>query len=250
MTKLLEGKIAVITGGSSGIGLETAKKFVAEGAYVFITGRRKAELDAAVSEIGHNVTAVQGDVTNLADLDKLYSVVKEEKGKVDILFANAAIAEGAPLEAITESHYDRHFDINVKGLVFTVQKALPLLTEGSSIILMASIVGIKGMGGLSIYSATKAAIRNLARSWIQDLKGRKIRINAISPGNTETPGLAGLAGSEAEVGGFYDYLSTLTPLGRNGQPAEIAAVVAFLASDAASFINGADIQVDGGFAQI
>lgn len=250
MLKQLEGKIAVITGGSSGIGLATAKKFVAEGAFVYITGRRKAELEQAISEIGKNVIAVQGDVTNLADLDRLYSVVKQEKGKLDILFANAAIAEGTPLEAITEAHFDRHFDINVKGMVFTVQKALPLMGEGTTIILTASVSGIKGTAGLSIYSATKAAIRNLARSWVLDLKGRKIRVNAISPGSTETPGLATLAGSDADVSGFYEFLSSQIPLGRNGQPAEIAAVVAFLASDAASFINGADIQVDGGSAQI
>lgn len=250
MTKLLERKIAVITGGSTGIGLATAKKFVDEGAYVFITGRRQAELDTAIAEIGHNVTAVQGDVSNLNDLDRLYSLVKQEKGKLDILFANAAIAEGAPLEAITEVHFDRHFDINVKGMVFTVQKALPLMGEGASIILTSSVSGIKGTAGLSIYSATKAAIRNLARSWVLDLKGRKIRVNAISPGSTETQGLASLAGPDGDINGFFDYLGSQIPLGRNGQPAEIAGVVAFLASEAASFINGADIQVDGGSAQI
>jgi Dehydrogenases with different specificities (related to short-chain alcohol dehydrogenases) len=250
MTQSLEGKIAVITGGGTGIGLATAKKFVAEGAHVFITGRRKTKLDDAVSEIGKNVTAVQGDVSNQEDLDRIFSVVKEEKGKLDILFANASVAESASLEEITEAHYDRLFDSNVKGMVFTVQKALPLLAEGSSVILTSSVSGIKGQAGLSIYSATKAAIRSLVRSWVLDLKGRKIRVNAISPGSTETPGLASLAGPDADMNAFYNYLSKEIPLGRNGQPAEIAAVVAFMASDAASFINGADIQVDGGTAQV
>jgi NAD(P)-dependent dehydrogenase (short-subunit alcohol dehydrogenase family) len=222
MAGLLEGKVAVITGGATGIGLATAKKFAAEGAYVFIMGRRKPELDAAVAAIGKQVTAVQGDVTKLADLDRLYSAVKAEKGKLDIVFANAAIAEGAALEHVTEEHFDRHFDINVKGTVFTVQKALPLIGEGASIIVTASISGIKGQAGLGIYSATKAAIRNLVRTWVLDLKGRGIRVNAISPGTTVTP---------AE-----------TP--------EIANVVAFLASDQASYVNGADIQVDGGLAQV
>jgi NAD(P)-dependent dehydrogenase (short-subunit alcohol dehydrogenase family) len=250
MAGLLEGKVAVITGGATGIGLATAKKFVSEGAHVFIVGRRKAALDAAVAAIGKQVTAVQGDVTKLADLDRLYSDVKTEKGKLDIVFANAAIAEGASLELVTEDHFDRHFNINVKGTVFTVQKALPLLNDGASVIVTASISGIKGQAGLGIYSATKAAVRNLVRTWILDLKGRGIRVNAISPGTTVTPGLDGLAGQEADLNGFYDYLGSLVPIGRNAEPAEIANVVAFLASDRASYINGADIQVDGGLAQI
>ncbi len=250
MAGLLEGKIAVITGGATGIGLATAKRFVAEGAHVFIMGRRQAELDAAVAAIGSHVTAVQGDVTRLADLDRLYSGVKADKGRLDILFANAAFAQAAPLGQVTEEHFDRHFDVNVKGTVFTVQKALPLLGDGASIIVTASISGIKGQAGLGIYSATKAAIRNLVRTWVLDLKGLGIRVNAISPGTTVTPGLAGIAGPDADLKGFYDYLGSLVPMGRNGQTPEIANVVAFLASDQASYINGADIQVDGGLAQV
>lgn len=250
MTSRLAGKIAVITGGATGIGLATAKKFVSEGAVVFIMGRRKAELDAAVASLGGNAYGVQGDVTKLSDLDRLYEVVSTQKGKLDILFANAAIAEGSTLDQVTEEHFDRHFDINVKGMVFTVQKALPLLTSGASIIVTASISGIKGQAGLGIYSATKASIRNLVRTWVLDLKGRGIRVNAISPGTTVTPGLDGLAGPDADLQGFYEYLGNQVPLGRNAEPSEIANVVAFLASDEASYVNGADIQVDGGLAQV
>jgi NAD(P)-dependent dehydrogenase (short-subunit alcohol dehydrogenase family) len=250
MSGLLEGKVAVITGGATGIGRATAKKFVAEGAEVFIFGRRKAELETAATEIGRQVTAIQGDVTKLADLDRLYSAVKADKGNLDIVFANAAIAEGAALEQVTEEHFDRHFDINVKGTVFTVQKALPLLGQGASVVVTASISGIKGQAGLGIYSATKAALRNLVRTWVLDLKGRGIRVNAISPGTTVTPGLDGLAGPDADLKGFYDYLGSLVPIGRNAETPEIANVVAFLASDQASYINGADIQVDGGLAQV
>jgi NAD(P)-dependent dehydrogenase (short-subunit alcohol dehydrogenase family) len=250
MSGLLLDKVAVITGGATGIGLATAKKFVAEGAHVFIFGRRKPELDAAVKAIGRQVTAVQGDVTKLSDLDRLYAAVKAEKGKLNIVFANAAVAETAGLEQVTEEHFDRHFDINVKGSLFTLQKALPLLGEGASVIVNASISGIKGQAGLGIYSATKAALRNLVRTWVLDLKGRGIRLNAISPGTAVTPGLEGLAGQGADLKGFYDYLGGLVPLGRNAQPAEIANVVAFLASDQASYVNGADFQIDGGFAQV
>jgi NAD(P)-dependent dehydrogenase (short-subunit alcohol dehydrogenase family) len=228
MAGLLEGKVAVITGGATGIGLATAKKFAAEGAHVFIFGRRKAELDAAANTIGERVTAVQGYITKLTDLDRLYSRVKVEKGKLDIVFANAAIAETAALEQVTEEHFDRQFDINVKGTLFTPQRALPLLGEGASVIVTASISGIKGQAGLSIYSATKAALRNLVRTWVLDPKGRGIRVNAISPGTTVTPGLDGLAGQDADLKSFYDYLRGLVPLGRNAEPFEIANVVAFL----------------------
>src|ERR1700732_3412487 len=250
MAGSLEGKIAVVTGGGTGIGLATAKKFSSEGAFVFIIGRRQAELDAAASEIDDNVQAVQGDVTNLADLDRFYATVKAKKGRIDILFANAAVAEGAPLGAITEDHFDRHFGINVKGLVFTVQKALPLLADGSSIVLTSSVSAFTADPALSIYSATKAAIRSLARCWVLDLKDRKIRVNAVSPGSTETPGLAGLAGPGGDTSALYAFLDGRIPLGRLGRPEEIADAVAFLASEAASFINGADLQVDGGAEQI
>ena len=195
----LEGKIALITGGNSGIGLATAKQFVNEGAYVFITGRREPELAAAVKEIGRNVTGVQGDVSNLGDLDRLFAQIKREKGKLDIVFANAGVAKYAPLGTITEEHYDSIFDINVKGLLFTVQKALPLLPDGASIILNASIVASKGFSSNSVYSATKAAVRSFARTWTTDLKDRRIRVNAVSPGSTDTPGLSDLLAS-AEVG--------------------------------------------------
>ena len=247
---LLEGKVAVITGGATGIGLATARKFVAEGAHVFIFGRRKAELNAAVEAIDEHITAVQGDVTKPSDLDRLYSAVKAEKGKLDVVFANAAFAATATIEQVTEEHLDRHFEINVKGTVFTLQKALPLLGEGASVIVNASISGIKGQAGLGIYSATKAALRNLVRTWILELKGRGIRVNAISPGTTVTPGLDSLAGEGADLKGFYDYLGGLVPLGRNAEPVEIANVVAFLASDQANYVNGADFQVDGGLAQV
>src|SRR5713226_7188298 len=196
MSGKLEGKVAVITGGNSGIGLATAKRFVAEGAYIFITGRRQAELDAAVKKIGENVAGVQGDVAKLADLDRLYATVKAKKGRIDILFANAGIGELAPLGAITEEHFDKTFNTNVKGLLFTVQKALPLLTDGGSIILTASTTSVKGTEAFSVYSASKAAIRSFARCWTLDLKQRNIRVNALSPGATETPGLHGLAQTE------------------------------------------------------
>jgi NAD(P)-dependent dehydrogenase (short-subunit alcohol dehydrogenase family) len=250
MSKKLSGKVAVVTGGNSGIGLATAKRFVAEGAHVFITGRRQAELDAAVKEIGDNVTAVQGDVSNLADLDRLYAKVKQEKGRIDVLFANAGGGEFQPLGQITEAHFDKMFNINVKGLLFTVQKALPLFQDGGSIILNASIVSIKGMPAFSVYSATKAAVRSFARSWTVDLKDRKIRVNALSPGPIETPALDGLAKSADEVKQLKAGLASGVPLGRMGQPDEIAKVAVFLASDDASFVTGIELFVDGGMAQI
>jgi NAD(P)-dependent dehydrogenase (short-subunit alcohol dehydrogenase family) len=245
MPGLLAGKVAVITGGAMGISLATAKKCVAEGAHAFIFGRRKAALDAAVTAIGGHAIAVQGDVTKLSDLDRLSTAVKAEQGKLDIVIANAAIAETAGLEQVTEEHVDRHFAINTKGTV-TVQQALPLLGDGASVIVTASISGVKGQAGLGMYSATKAALRTLVRTWVLELKGRGIRVNAMSPGTTVTPGLEGLAGPGADLQGFYDDLGSLVPLGRNAQPCEITNVVAFLASDQASDVNGADFQVDGG----
>jgi NAD(P)-dependent dehydrogenase (short-subunit alcohol dehydrogenase family) len=250
MSGKLEGKVAVITGGNSGIGLATAKRFVAEGAYIFITGRRQAELDAAVKKIGENVAGVQGDVAKLADLDRLYATVKAKKGRIDILFANAGIGELAPVGAITEEHFDKTFNTNVKGLLFTVQKALPLLPDAASIILNASIVASTGNPAFSVYSATKAAVRSFARTWILDLKERKIRVNAISPGPINTPGLDGL-GQTAGVGDqLKESLLASVPMGRIGTPDEIAKAVVFLASDDSSFVTGTELFVDGGAAQI
>jgi NAD(P)-dependent dehydrogenase (short-subunit alcohol dehydrogenase family) len=246
----LEGKNALITGGNSGIGLATAKQFVNEGAYVFITGRREPELAAAVMEIGGNVTGVQGDVSNPGDLDRLFAQIKLEKGKLDIVFANAGVAKFAPFGTITEEHYDSIFDINVKGLLFTVQKALPLLPDGASIILNASIVASKGLPANSVYSATKAAVRSFARTWTTDLKDRRIRVNAVSPGPIDTPGLNDLVASTGTGEQRLKMLSDSVPLGRLGTPDEIAKAVVFLASDDSSFITGAELFVDGGFAQV
>jgi len=254
--KKLEGKVAVITGGNSGIGLATAQRFVSEGAYVFITGRRQSELDAAVKQIGknnNNVTGVQGDVSNLADLDRLYATVKEQKGHIDILFANAGVGELAPLGEITEAHFDKTFGINVKGLLFSVQKALPLFQDdgsGGSIILNASIASSKGIEALSVYSATKAAVRSFARSWTVDLKHRKIHVNAISPGPIDTPGASGLVQGEEQIEQFKASQVAAVPLHRIGSPDEVAKVVSFLASDESSFITGIELFVDGGMAQI
>lgn len=246
----LNGKVALVTGGNSGIGLATAKRFVSEGAYVFITGRRQKELDAAVNEIGKNVTAVQGDVSNLADLDRLFAQIKKEKGKIDIVFANAGVAKYAPLGKITEEFYDSIFDINVKGVLFTVQKALPLMPDGGSIVLNASIVGSKGFSANSVYSATKAAVRSFARTWTTDLRSRRIRVNAVSPGATDTPGLRELFAS-SEIGqDRKKMISQVVPLGRLGTPDEIAKAVVFLASDDANYITGVELFVDGGIAQV
>jgi NAD(P)-dependent dehydrogenase (short-subunit alcohol dehydrogenase family) len=245
-----EGKVAVITGGNSGIGLATAQRLANEGAYVFITGRRQSELDAAIKLIGKNVTAVQGDVSNLADLDRLYATVKQQKGRIDILFANAGGGEFAPLGSITEAHYDKTFDLNVKGVLFTVQKALPLLVDGGAIILNASIVSSKGMPAFSVYSATKAALRSFARTWTVDLKDRKIRVNAVSPGPIETPGVDGLAKTPEDLAQIKANLASAVPMGRMGTSDEIAKAVSFLASDDASFITGIELFVDGGMAQV
>jgi len=246
----LDGKVALVTGGNSGIGLATAQEFVAEGAYVFITGRREAELAAAVKEIGKNVNGIRADVSNSGDLDQLFSRIKNEKGKLDIVFANAGVAKYAALGHITEELYDSIFDVNVKGVLFTVQKALPLIPEGGSIILNASIVGSKGLPANSVYSATKAAVRSFARTWTTDLRDRHIRVNVVSPGSTDTPGLSELFGS-SEVGQQrLKMISSLVPLGRLAKPKEIARAVVFLASDDSSYITGTELFVDGGFAQV
>ena len=246
----LEGKVALITGGNSGIGLATAKQFVNEGAYVYISGRRDTELAAAVKEIGKNVTGIQGDVSNLGDLDRLFAQVKREKGKLDIVFANAGVATYAPFGKITEEHFDSIFDINVKGLLFTVQKALPLLPDGASVILNASVVASKGLSSNSVYSATKAAIRSFARTWTTDLKDRHIRVNAVSPGPIDTPGLNNLLASSGAGEQRLKALSTVVPLGRLGTPDEIARAVVFLASEDSSYVTGTELFVDGGFAQV
>jgi NAD(P)-dependent dehydrogenase (short-subunit alcohol dehydrogenase family) len=246
----LDGKIALITGGNSGIGLATAKQFVNEGAYVFITGRREAELSGAVKDIGKNVTGVQGDVSNLSNLDRLFAQIKREKGKLDVVFANAGIARYAALGSITEEFYDSIFDVNVKGLLFTVQKALPLLPDGASIILNASIVASKGFSANSVYSATKAAVRSFARTWTTDLKDRGIRVNAVSPGTIDTPGLSDLLASSETGQQRKKMISNSVPLGRFGTPDEIAKAVVFLASDDSSYITGTELFVDGGFAQV
>jgi NAD(P)-dependent dehydrogenase (short-subunit alcohol dehydrogenase family) len=250
--KKLEGKVAVITGGSSGIGLATAQRFVSEeGAYVFITGRRQSELDAAVKQIGkNNVTGVQGDVSNLADLDRLYATVKEQKGRIDILFANAGVGEFAPLGEISETHFDKTFGINVKGLLFTVQKALPLFQDGGSIILNASIASSKGFETSTVYSSTKAAIRSFARTWTVDLKHRKIRVNAISPGPIDTPIFSSVIQNEEEIEQIKASLVASVPMGRMGSPDEVAKAVSFLASDDSSYVTGIELFVDGGMAQI
>lgn len=250
MSQQLRGKVAVITGGSSGLGLATAKRFVAEGASVFITGRRQDELDKAVALIGGDVVGVRADSSNPADLDRLYEIIGLKKGRLDIVFANAGILEKGPLGELTEGSVDRLFDINVKGLVFTVQKALPLMVDGGAILLTSSMVASKGLPGNSIYAATKASIRSLGRGWMVDLKARKIRVNAISPGAIHTPGLTGAAADSAAAQSMLDHFATLIPAGRVGEPDEVAKVAVFLASDNASYINGADIAVDGGWTQV
>jgi NAD(P)-dependent dehydrogenase (short-subunit alcohol dehydrogenase family) len=246
----LAGKIALITGGSSGIGFATAKQFVGEGAYVFITGRRETELAAAVKEIGTNVAGVKGDVSDLHDLDRLFTQIKREKGKLDIVFANAGVAKYAALGGITEELYDSVFSINVKGMLFTVQKALPLMPDGSAIIVASSIVGSKGLSANSVYAATKAVARSFARTWTTDLKHRHIRVNAISPGSIDTPGLNGLLDSGPAGEQRRKMIYAATPVGRFGTPDEIAKAAVFLASDDASYVTGIELFVDGGFAQV
>ncbi len=249
--KKLEGKVAVITGGSSGIGLATARRFVDEGAHVVITGRREKELKEAAASIARNVTTVLGDVSHLEDLDRLYAVVKEKHGHIDILFANAGAGTIAPVELASEAHFDQTFDVNVKGLFFTVQKALPLFKDGGSIILTSSVSNVMGLPGFSAYAASKAAVRSFARSWTLELKDRNIRVNSMSPGPIDTPALAtttGLTPEQAEQAAAQ--FASQVPMGRRGEPEEIADAVTFLASDQSSYITGVDLAVDGGLAQV
>ena len=243
-------KIALVTGATSGIGLATAQRFAEEGAHVYITGRRQAELDKAVAALGPRATAVLGDVTKPADLDRLYDRVKTEAGHIDALFANAGFAVPGPLGNLTEEHVDGLLNANVRGVIWTVQKALPLLRAGSSIVLIASIVASKGFGNWSVYSATKAAVRSFARTWAVDLKDRNIRVNAISPGVIKTPGHEESGASKEQIEGFFGFAAGMTPLGRTGRDDEIAKVVAFLASDDSSFMTGSEVFVDGGIAQV
>jgi len=251
MSHKLSGKIALITGGSSGLGFATAMRFIREGAYVFITGRRQTELDAAVEELGSNVTAIRSDISSLADLDRLFAIIKEQKGRLDILFANAGLGEFAPLGQITEAHFDKTFGVNVKGTLFTVQKALPLMPDGAAIVVNGSMVSIKGLPAFGVYAATKAALRSFARTWAVDLKDRKIRVNVVSPGTVVTPAYKSELGlSDQQIEEFTAQAAAVTPLGRAGTPDEIAKAVVFLASDDSSFITGIELFVDGGAAQI
>jgi NAD(P)-dependent dehydrogenase (short-subunit alcohol dehydrogenase family) len=240
----LEGKVAVITGGSSGLALESAKRFVEEGAYVFIVGRRKEQLDEAVKLIGRNVTGVRGDVSNLDDLDRLFDTVKREKGKIDILFASAGKGEAAKLGEITEEHFDAGFGLIVRGTLFTVQKALPLINDGGSIIMTGSVASVKGFPGFGVYAASKAALRSFARTWLNELKSRNIRVNVLSPGQVDTPDSQRLDKETREM------FESLIPRGKMGRPEEIAAVALFLASDESSYVNGVELAVDGGFSAI
>ena len=246
----LQNKVAVITGGSSGIGLATARRFVAEGAHVFITGRRRSELDQARSQIGSNVTTVQGDVANLDDLDRLYRTVADEKGVVDIVFANAGFVELLPIDAVTPEHFDKTISINLRGLLFTVQKALPLMKNGGSIVLNSSVVGVMGLPGHGVYGATKAGVRSFARTWAAELKDRGIRVNVVSPGATDTPIIDGQFTTRQQAESAQAAFAERTPLARLGRPDELASAVLFLASDESSFITGIDLQVDGGLAQV
>lgn len=251
MTRRLAGKIAVVTGGSTGIGFASAKRFAVEGARVFITGRRQAELDRAVTAIGTNATGILADSSSMADLNRLYAQVKADAGRIDILFANAGGGDMLPLGAITEAQYEDIFGRNVKGVLFTVQKALPLLVDGASVILTGSTTSITGTPAFSVYGASKAAVRNFARSWTLDLKARRIRVNVLSPGATRTPGLVGLAGDDAgQQQALLDQMATGIPLGRVGEPDEIAAAALFLASDESSFVAGIELFADGGQAQV
>jgi NAD(P)-dependent dehydrogenase (short-subunit alcohol dehydrogenase family) len=244
----LAGKVALVTGGNGGLGLAAAKRFVAEGATVYITGRRQNELDSAVREIGAGVAGIQGDIANLADLDRMFATIRERSGRLDILFANAGIGEFVPLGQITEEHFDRIFGVNVRGTVFTIQKAIPLMRDGGTIVINGSMVSVKGMAAFSVYAATKAALRSFARTWSVDLKGRGIRINVVSPGTVITPGYSALG--DAHIDQIKKGVAATTPLGRVGTPEEIASAVVFLASDESSYMTGADLFVDGGAAQV
>jgi NAD(P)-dependent dehydrogenase (short-subunit alcohol dehydrogenase family) len=247
MTKRFENKIVVITGGTDGIGLTTAKLFAAEGAHVYVTGRRQERLDERLGEIGNGAVGVQGDVSDLADLDRLYAEVKRDHGRVDVVFANAGVSESAPIGAIEEDHFDRVFGINVKGLVFTVQKALPLMSAGGAIVLTGSGAGAKGFANLSVYSATKAAIRSFARTWTTDLKSRRIRVNVVSPGMVLTPAMQTYLQNNA---GAEEWMQQTIPFGRLAQTEEVAKAVLFLASDESSFVGGEELFVDGGFVAV
>jgi NAD(P)-dependent dehydrogenase (short-subunit alcohol dehydrogenase family) len=249
MSNRLGGKIALVTGGNSGIGLATAKRFVAEGALVYVTGRRQEALEAAVQQIGKGAIGVQGDVTRSADLDRLYERIGQEHGRLDVLFANAGFDEFGRLGEITEDHFDRLFNTNVKGLLFTVQKGLPLLSEGAAVILNGSVVSIKGIEGMGVYNATKAAVRSFARTWTAEMKGRGIRVNVVSPGPIDTPGLDLLVGP-GNAEGFKAAMAAAVPLGRVGSADEIAKAVTFLASADASYVAGVELFVDGGMAQV
>ena len=246
----LDGKVAVVTGGNSGIGLASARRFAREGARVFLTGRRQAELDAAVTEIGGDARGVQGDISSLADLDRLYDIVRKEAGSIDVLFANAGGGEFGALEGMTEEHFDRTFAINVKGTLFTVQKALPLLSDGASVILTGSTAATKGAPAFSVYAASKAAIRSFARGWVVELSSRQIRVNVVVPGPTATPGARGLSKTEEEFEAFQKFAKSVTPLGRIADPDEVAAAALFLASNDSSFVTGSELFVDGGQAQV
>ncbi len=250
MCNKLSGQIALVTGGSAGIGLAVAQRFVAEGAFVFITGRRKTELDRAVQQIGAGAAAIQCDVADPADLERVYAAIDRQKGRLDILFANAGGGQFVPLEAVTEEHFDTTFNTNVKGTLFTVQKALPLISDGGSIILTASNTSAMGTPAFSVYSASKAAIRSFARCWAMELKHRAIRVNALSPGPTRTPGLEGLARTEQQAAQMQASLIDAIPLGRLGDPDEIAGAAVFLASSDSSFVTGIELFVDGGMSQI
>lgn len=246
----LTGKVAIVTGGTTGIGLATAKRFAAEGAQVYVTGRRKPELDAAVQDIGSGAVGIQGDISDLADLDRLYAAVERDGRRIDVLFANAGGGEFARLEEVTEEHFDQTFGVNVRGLLFTVQKALPLLNEGASVIVPGSTAAVSGAEAFGVYAATKAAVRSLARTWANELKSRGIRVNVIVPGPIDTPGITGLAPDAEQAGQLKGFLASQVPLGRMGRTEEVVGAVLFLASDQSSFTTGSELHVDGGLNQV